>query len=352
MNTTHRRDFIKKAVLGSIATATGISGAFGGSFSFPEGSDRTSTRVSLMHGNDRADLAYKALRPYADMVKKAIGSKKIIIKPNNVHTNKQLASTHVDTLEGILEFLKSIGKTQNLVIAESAANGPTFDGYENYGYFRLVKKYKVELVDLDKNAFEVVYVFNEKDFQPHPVRTSSLLLDQNAYIISAARLKTHDRVVATLSLKNIVFGAPIKDIGFNWGPDRKEGTKNDKPIAHGDGFRAINYNTFSLAYKLHPHLALIDGFEGMEGNGPTNGTPVDHRICVASTDWLAADRVAVELMGVDFNNVGYLNYCYNAGMGEADLRKIEIVGERLADHIRNYKLSDNYEKQLVWKNKT
>jgi uncharacterized protein (DUF362 family) len=92
---------------------------------------------------------------------------------------------------------------------------------------------------------------------------------------------------------------------------------------------------------------VIDGFEGMEGNGPNSGTPVDHRVCVASTDWLAADRVAVELMGVDFSKIGYLNYCAQAGLGMADLGKIEIVGENLKDHIKPYKLHDNIEKQLI-----
>ncbi len=39
-----------------------------------------------------------------------------------------------DTLEGILEFLKSIKKLDNVIIAESAANAPTFEGFSNYGY--------------------------------------------------------------------------------------------------------------------------------------------------------------------------------------------------------------------------
>jgi len=86
----------------------------------------------------------------------------------------------------------------------------------------------------------------------------------------------------------------------------------------------------------------------MEGNGPSRGTPVDHRICIAGTDWLAADRVAVELMGVDFSKVGYLNYCAQTGAGIADLHKIEIIGENINDHIKHYKLHENVEKQLIW----
>jgi uncharacterized protein (DUF362 family) len=93
---------------------------------------------------------------------------------------------------------------------------------------------------------------------------------------------------------------------------------------------------------------VIDGYRGMEGNGPSRGTAVDHRVCVVSRDWLAADRVAVELMGIDFAKIGYLNYCAQARLGEADLARIEILGEPLARHTRSYRLHDKIERQLIW----
>jgi len=101
---------------------------------------------------------------------------------------------------------------------------------------------------------------------------------------------------------------------------------------------------------LHPHLAVIDGFEGMEGNGPNDGTPVDHRVCVAGLDWLATDRVGIELMGIDFANVGYMNFCSQTGLGTSDLSKIQIIGEAINNHKKSYKLSDNFKDQLIWQN--
>jgi uncharacterized protein (DUF362 family) len=120
-------------------------------------------------------------------------------------------------------------------------------------------------------------------------------------------------------------------------------------VTHGSGFRGINYNLFALAPRLHPHLSVIDGYEGMEGEGPVGGTPVNHRVCVVSPDWLAADRVAIELMGIDFAQVGYLNYCGQAGMGETDLTRIQVLGPTLKEHIRTYKLAKNLEQQLIWR---
>jgi uncharacterized protein (DUF362 family) len=88
----------------------------------------------------------------------------------------------------------------------------------------------------------------------------------------------------------------------------------------------------------------------MEGNGPVSGTPVDHRVCLASTDWLSADRVGIELMGIDYANVGYLNFCAQTGGGIADLNKIEVIGEKITDHIKSYKMNANIDAQLVWMN--
>lgn len=344
---TTRREFVRKALFGGAAALAApwcLSRAFAAEAAVAE---RFTSRVALTAGEDRADLAFKGLKTFENQIAKAIGSKRVIVKPNNVSIEKQLAASHAENLEGILEFLKSIGKT-DVVIAESCAGGSTLDGFANFHYDTVAAKYGARLMDLDQEGFEVLYCFDETDFRPHPCRMSKVLLDQNNFIISAAKFKTHDRVVATLSLKNIVVGAPIKDTGGRSGSGGRRG-KSDKPITHGSGFRGINYNLFALAPRLHPHLAVIDGYEGMEGEGPVSGTPVPHRVCVVSPDWLAADRVAVELMGIDFGNVGYLNFCGQAAMGETDLNKIEIVGPALKEHVKPYKLAKSIDKQLIWK---
>jgi uncharacterized protein (DUF362 family) len=350
MRTTalNRRTFLKGSVVGglaamaagrlpSLAAAAEAAGA------------KPSTRVALTAGDDRAANSFRGLQHFRDEIVRAIGDRPVVIKPNNVTIENQLSATHADCIEGILEFLKSIGKLGNTMIAESAGSGPTLEGFANFGYTRLAAKFGVKLVDLDQAGHTVVQVFDEGDFRPHAVRMSRLLLDPKNFIISAAKLKTHDRVVATLSLKNIVVGAAVKDLGCRWGPGSKPGAKTDKPICHGSGFRGLNYNLFALSQRLRPHLAVIDGYRGMEGNGPINGKPVDHRVCVVGSDWLAADRVGVELMGIDFATVGYLNFCADAGLGQADLKKIEVIGEPVARHVKTYKLSDNIEAQMIWK---
>ncbi len=345
MKTFDRRSFLKTSVIGGVAT-TFMSPRI--EFTSFNKQEHSPVSVAITTGDNRADLAFRALQPYSKQIRQAIGNRRVVLKPNMVSTEVPACATHVDTLEGILEFLSSIKKLDNVIIAESAGNAPAIEGFSNYGYLKLASKYPVKFVDLDSEGSEILYIVDEKDFRPHPVRYSSIVLSPDSYVVSVARMKTHNLAVATLSLKNIVFGAPVKDIGFRLGANSKAGTKSDKPAIHGSGPKGINYNLYSLAPRVHPHLALIDGFEGMEGNGPRLGTPVDHRVCVVSTDWFAADRVAVELMGIDFAKVGYLNYCAQTGAGTADLSKIEVIGERINDHIRHYKLHDNIEQQLMW----
>jgi uncharacterized protein (DUF362 family) len=345
--TANRRAFLKASLAGGLIAGAArwpvVASAAG------ENRGQAPSRVALTAGNDRAANTFEGLKAFQREIARAIGNRRVVIKPNNVAIDIQLSATHADCLEGILEFLKSIGKLDGAVIAESAAPGATLEGFANYGYPRLAAKYGVKLLDLDQQPHEVLQVFDERDFRPHPVRMSQLLLDRNSFLISAARLKTHDLVVATLSLKNVVFGAPVKDPGFAFGKQCRPGARSDKRTAHGGGIRGINYNLFALAERLHPHLAVIDGYEGMEGYGPTRGTAVEHRVCVVGSDWLAADRVAVELMGIDFAKIGYLNYCARAGLGEGDLAKIEIVGEPVARHVKPYKLAPNIDQQLIWR---
>ncbi len=338
-----RRDFLKTTACGVLGGLVALHVPRGVAAPAPAASP---TRAALIHGDDRADNVFKALKMIEGDIRKGLSKKKrVVIKPNMVAITRQLCATHADCLEGILEFLKPLVKDE-VIIAESPAGGPAAEGYENYGYYRLGKKYNVKFLDLDAEPFTIGYVTNER-FHAVPVRFSNLLLDPDTYIISSAVQKTHDRFVVTLSLKNIVVGAALKDRTFRWGPGSR-GT-NDKPIIHGGrGNEGGNYNLFKLAEKLHPDLAVIDGFEAMEGDAPVGGTPVDHKVVTASTDWLAADRIGVELMGFDFAKVGYLSFAARAGMGQSDLSKIEILGENVKDHIRKYRPHRFIERQYKW----
>ncbi len=342
-NQTTRRNFLNhtaKGLLGGLAACRLAQAQVQTAAPVPT----APSSVSLTHGDNRADNIYKALKLIEPQIRQGLTRKKtVVIKPNMVSTELQLSATHVDCLRAILEFLKPLVKDE-IIITESAGTGPTREGYDNYKYSSLLKEYKVRLLDMDEEPYVIEHVIDER-FYPQPVRVSKMLVDPSVYLISAAILKTHDCVVTTLGLKNVVFGSFLKDKGFYWA---KNGPgKTDKQVAHG-GNVGINYNLFRMAGKVHPSLTVLDGFQGMERNGPVSGTAVDHRIAVAGTDWLATDRVGAELIGIDFSKVGYLTFCASAKMGQSDLKQIEVLGEKIADCRRSYIPADNLKEQLKW----
>ena len=171
----------------------------------------TPTRVALTNGDSRTDNVFRALKSVEKEIAQSIGNRRVVIKPNNVVTNNQLAATHADALTAICEFLKSIGKLDNAILAESPAMGSFTQGFQNYGYNKVAEKYKLKVVDLDQEKYQTIMAFDESDAKPHPVRVSSMLANQtDNFIISACMLKTHNYAVATMSIKNIVLGAPLK----------------------------------------------------------------------------------------------------------------------------------------------
>ncbi len=277
-----------------------------------------SARVSLVKGNDRRDIIFKALKNIEDEVVSAIGNKRILIKPNFVSTSVQLAATHVDAVRAICDFLKPHYKGKITIAESSCSRDTTMAGYENFGYRALEREYGVELIDLNTQPFVYRYVIG-KEHKPTAIRVNATLMDPNTFVISAARMKTHDRVVTTLSLKNVLIGAPVQD------PKR-----NDKALTHCDyAFRKdclLHYNMFHLAQDIYPDLGVIDGFDAMEGNGPVGGTPVDTRVALAGMDPLALDVFTTKIMGFDPSQIMYFNAFGEAGMGQNDLSKITVVG--------------------------
>ena len=347
-----RRNFLKTTMFGGAAAiaASKMPMAMAAPVAPVAAANSGPSRVSLAAGDDRAKIAFDSLTPFKKEIAAAIGNKRVVLKPNNVIVNVPLCASSADNLEGILEFLHSIGKT-NIVIAESPANGTAMEGFANYGYDKLAAKYNVKLVNLDAEKYQIVLCIDQKDMQPHATRVATMMMDPaNNYVISAAKLKTHDLVGITLSLKNVVVGAGIKDPGTGLRPTPgATRARSDKPLMHGGGVYGINFNLFMLSAKLHPDLAVIDGYEGMEGTGPVNGTAISQKVCIASSDWLAADCVGAQLMGVDYNKIGYLNYCAKAGdRGESDLSKIEIVGPAVKEYAKTYQLPRQWEQISSW----
>ena len=300
--------------------------------------------VAITQGDDRRKNVCAALTAIDDQILPRLRQKKyVVIKPNIVNTVNQLASTHADALRGIVEYLAPRFRGP-IVVAESSA-GDTLEGYESFHYTRVQSEYrdqKISLVDLNREGRVETTALIDFDLHVTPVRLAARLLDPDAFVICSAVMKTHNAVVATLSVKNLTLGAPL-----HHAPGEKPW--NDKRKYHV-GVRQNHYNMLLTAQKLQPNwgATVIDGYEGMEGDGPNSGNPVPSRIAIASTDYVAADRVGIEAMGIDPSWVGYLLYSGQVGLGNYDLQKIQIRGAALDAVRKKYRLHPDIDRELQW----
>jgi uncharacterized protein (DUF362 family) len=308
---------------------------------FPVSQQRST--VAIAQGDDRRKNVYTALKTIdKDLQAKMKTKKYVVIKPNFVNTTNQLAASHADAMRGILDYLSESFRGP-VVIAESSA-GDTKVGYENFKYGALTSEYakqQLKLIDLNDEAkFERVALL-DPDLHIVPCRLAARLMDPEAFVISSCMLKTHNTVIASLSIKNMVLGAPLHSAtGENprW---------NEKRKFHV-GLRQTHYNMMVTAQRLNWGASLIDGFEGMEGNGPNSGTPVPSRIALASVDYVSADRIAAETMGMDPEWLGYLKYCGELGLGQFEAGKIDVVGAKVADVKKPYRMHPDIERELKW----
>jgi uncharacterized protein (DUF362 family) len=309
------------------------------------------SRVSLTRGGTRRKNITDAMNLLRDEIRAEIGDRQVVIKPNVVRIDPKIAlgMTHPDALRGVLDFLKPIYNKQ-VVIAENCGVGPndTPKGYQALGYMPLSEEYNVALRDLADYGSSAVPML-DPDFRPRGIQISNVMQDDNVYLISLAIPKVHSLVGVTLSVKNMAMGAPVNGRGEKVKMHEQVMDPNFRKNPRDPNFnKMFAYNLFQMAHYTRPSLAVIDAWEGMERLGPTGGDPVPLHAAFAGTDWIAVDRVATDLMDINFHDIGYLHHCAEGGLGNGDMENIEVVGERVAAVKKPFKLIANHDELIVW----
>jgi uncharacterized protein (DUF362 family) len=84
----------------------------------------------------------------------------------------------------------------------------------------------------------------------------------------------------------------------------------------------------TIQKEIHAGLfAVMDGTTVGDGPGPRTMRPVRQDVLLASADQVAIDAVAARLMGFDPLSIRYLALAHERGLGTADPRDIELVGQ-------------------------
>lgn len=286
--------------------------------------------VALASEQDRYQTVFKAL----DLIKKEINDTigqldpqydYILVKPSCVVATRKACATNVEALKAVLEFITPLWPGK-IIVAEGSAE-TTLTAFQNYNYLSLKPEFP-ELEFLDLNYADSIFVdIFDQDLKPVKVRLANTVIEAPLRI-SISPPKTHDSVIVTLSIKNMAVGSILGE---------------DKSLIH-QGAKAINRNLAELDKYTRPHLAVLDGWESMEGNGPVGGDILPTHFAVASLNALAADVLTTELMGFNPLQIGYLNL-----LGAQKLQgKIKVIGRDPAPFHFHFKPHQTYLEQINW----
>lgn len=271
------------------------------------------SKVAIVKDERGHEPVFKAL-DLIDYKKALSGRDTVLIKVNFIcdKTWDTGATTDPIVVEAIIKKLADL--PVKVYVVESDATITNADkAFVATGMGEMCERNGIEFLNL-RHAKDKVELKIPKGEVLKSVKVPRIVTE--SAVISAAKLKTHANTTVTLGMKNM----------FGLLPDKFKG----KFHARGISKVIVDINTV-----LKPALTVIDGFVGMEGNGPVDGTPVKMDLIIAGTDVVATDATASRVMGFDPNEIKHIRGAHEKGLGSMD--DVEIVGERLDDVIRKFK---------------
>jgi uncharacterized protein (DUF362 family) len=233
--------------------------------------------------------------------------RRISIKPNLCapKSPNSGATTDPQIVDALVRKINSLMPCEINIVETNNSKATADKTFACLGYDVLSKGYSnVRLVNLSRDKKVRVQIDGEV-FSSILVPESMIFSD---CLVSVAKLKTHVDYLYTGVLKN-QFGLLMK------------------PRSQYHGFMSKILADLNRFYK--PDLSVIDGITGMEGFGPTDGTPKPVGVVIASKDPVAADATAARVIGIEPSKIGYLKYAEKKGIGS--WKNVELVGCSIND---------------------
>ena len=251
--------------------------------------------------------------------------KSVLLKPNLVEPSRQAPhiNTHPLLVRAAAELFRRWDAREVFVAEGQGHCRDTYLVLEESGLGPILDEAGLEFVDLNHDE-----VFR----QPNRLGMTSLAelvlprtLQRADRIVSLPKLKTHHWAGVTLSMKNL-FGV-MPGICYGW----------PKNVLHKVG---IGPAILDISATVRPHLAIVDGIVGMEGDGPIMGDPKPAGVLVMGTNLPAVDATAVRIMGIDPRRIDYLAVA-SGRLGPITTRRVEQRGQSVADVAQPFRLLDH-----------
>jgi uncharacterized protein (DUF362 family)/ferredoxin len=243
---------------------------------------------------------------------------RLMLKVNclNDAAPERAVTTHPSFLRAVIRLAKT--RTHRIVVADSPGYMTFLGACSKNGYAEVASQEGVELAELVADD-----TWNYPQGVLYKKFPSSSLLRQVDRIWNLPKLKTHALMTLTLAVKNMFGLIPGT---LKMGYHLRAGT--DKVL-----FAQILVDIFRAR---PPDLNLVDGIVGMEGNGPSAGTPRLLGLVVAGADGFSTDAAIARLLGVPLSRVPVLVTYQALQKGvplEMEIRGVSLT-ETVVPHFR------------------
>jgi uncharacterized protein (DUF362 family) len=262
------------------------------------------------------DAVRKAVVPFLSDVRTPTPGAKVLLKINLLSPSKG-PDRPVNTHPAVVRALAKIFKEDygcRVAVGDSTSSfskGSTNKAFRNMGLDVLAAEAGFELFNVD--AEETVPLKNPGNRIITEVLVPKRLRGFD-FIVSVAKLKTHELVGYTGALKNMLGCIPGK---------MKRDVHVQAPTSKRMADALCDVYTF-----VRPHFAVMDGVVAMQGAGPSAGEPYQAGLIGASDDAVSLDAVMAHLLGFAEQEVLTIRRAHERGLGVGDLRRIRVIGER------------------------
>lgn len=245
---------------------------------------------------------------------RAFKNRSVLLKPNLVEpcADSPHINTHPLVVRAAAEVFRGWGAS-SVIVGEGP--GHCRDAQfvlEQSGLATVLAEARLPFIDLNHDDVVVVPNRSRKTSLPHLVLPATL--KQVDWIVSLPKMKTHHWAGVTLSMKNF-FGV-MPGICYGW----------PKNVLHHAG---IGPSIVDINAAVRPHLAIVDGINGMEGDGPIMGTPRHLGALVMGTNLPAVDATCARMMRINPARIEHLALA-SGRLGPIAESHIEQRGEPIA----------------------
>jgi len=102
-------------------------------------------------------------------------------------------------------------------------------------------------------------------------------------------------------------------------------------------WRGLDASIVDINTSLKPGFAIVDGIEGMEGNGPLAGDTINSNVIIMGNNLTAVDATSTRVMGLRPEKIDYLKLL--AEKGEPfSASQIEQIGETIRSCKQSFKV--------------